>query len=37
MAKWNEKLIPVSYLLRKIGLPYMVKTAPEKWPNPRVK
>ena len=36
MAKWNGKLIAVSYLLKKLGLQYIVKAASETWPNPRV-
>ena len=35
LAKWNGKLIAVSYLMKK--LPHIVKAASEKWPNPRAK
>ena len=39
MAKFNGKIIAVSYLLKKtlLGLADMVKAASETWPNPRVK
>ena len=38
LAKWNGKLIAVSYVEKTLlGLPHIVKAASEPWPNPRVK